>query len=157
MNEKLTKTRYDASREDVAAILGDAPKYRLDQVWQGMYTEFQEPLEITTISKDLRTRLNEALPSSLAPVSSSVSDRGDTTKFLWQLKNGGHKIESVLMHYADRATVCVSTQAGCAMACGFCATGQAGFTQTAIASLMPRRQFLSFADWFTPALAADPF
>ena len=129
MSEKLTKTRYDASREDVAAILGDAPKYRLDQVWQGLYTEFQEPLAITTISKDLRTRLDEALPSSLAPITSSVSDRGDTTKFLWQLKNGGHKIESVLMHYADRATVCVSTQAGCAMACGFCATGQAGFTR----------------------------
>ena len=129
MSEKLTKTRYDASREDVAAILGDAPKYRLDQVWQGLYTEFQEPLEITTISKDLRTRLNEALPSSLAPLTSSISDRGDTTKFLWQLKNGGHKIESVLMHYADRATVCVSTKAGCAMACGFCATGQAGFTR----------------------------
>ena len=129
MSEKLTKTRYDASREDVAAILGDAPKYRLDQVWRGLYTEFQEPLEITTISKDLRTRLDEALPSSLAPITSSVSYRGDTTKFLWQLKNGGHKIESVLMHYQDRATVCVSTQAGCAMACGFCATGQAGFSR----------------------------
>ena len=112
MTEKLTKTRYDASREDVTEILGNAPKYRLDQVWQGLYTEFQEPLEITTISKDLRTRLDEALPSSLIAVTSSVSDRGDTTKFLWQLKNGGHKIESVLMHYADRATVCVSTQAG---------------------------------------------
>ena len=129
MTEKLIKTRYDASREDIAALLGDTPKYRLDQVWQGLYTEFQEPLEITTISKDLRTRLDKALPSSLVPLTSSVSDRGDTTKFLWQLANGGHKIESVLMHYADRATVCVSTQAGCAMACGFCATGQAGFTR----------------------------
>ncbi len=86
LTEKLTKTRYDASREDIATILGDAPKYRLDQVWQGLYTEFQEPLEITTISKDLRTRLDKALPSSLAPITSSVSDRGDTTKFLWQLK-----------------------------------------------------------------------
>ncbi|HBQ52052.1 MAG TPA: 23S rRNA (adenine(2503)-C(2))-methyltransferase RlmN, partial [Acidimicrobium sp.] len=54
-------------------------------------------------------------------VTSRDSDRGGTTKFLWQLKNGQHKIESVLMHYQDRATVCVSTQAGCAMACGFCA------------------------------------
>ena len=126
---QLVKTRYDASREDIAAILGDAPKYRLDQVWQGLYTEFQAPLEITTVSKDLRTKLDAALPSGLELVTSRDSDRGGTTKFLWQLANGGHKIESVLMHYLDRATVCVSTQAGCAMACGFCATGQAGFSR----------------------------
>ena len=126
---QLVKSRYDASREDIAAIIGDAPKYRLDQIWQGLYTEFQAPLEITTISKDLRTKLDTALPSSLELVTSRDSDRGGTTKFLWQLANGGHKIESVLMHYQDRATVCVSTQAGCAMACGFCATGQAGFSR----------------------------
>ena len=56
----------------------------------------------------------------------SVSDGGDTVKFLWEL-DGGARVETVLMHYADRSTVCVSTQAGCAMACSFCATGQAGF------------------------------
>ncbi len=126
---QLVKSRYDASREDIAAIIGDAPKYRLDQIWQGLYTEFQAPLEITTISKEMRTKLDTALPSSLELVTSRDSDRGGTTKFLWQLANGGHKIESVLMHYQDRATVCVSTQAGCAMACGFCATGQAGFSR----------------------------
>jgi len=49
-------------------------------------------------------------------------------KFLWEL-DGGSRIETVLMLYRDRATVCVSSQAGCAMACGFCATGQAGFTR----------------------------
>ena len=126
MSTRIAIGRYDAGREDIAAIVGDGPKYRIDQIWQGMYTEFLEPLEITTISKELRTRLDTALPSSLVPVTSSDSDRGDTTKFLWQLSNGGHRIESVLMHYAERATVCVSTQAGCAMGCGFCATGQAG-------------------------------
>jgi 23S rRNA (adenine2503-C2)-methyltransferase len=62
-------------------------------------------------------------------VTTSISDKGDTVKFLWSLVNGGHPIETVLMHYRDRATVCVSTQAGCAMACGFCATGQAGFSR----------------------------
>ena len=55
-----------------------------------------------------------------------VSDAGDTVKLLWALE-GGARIESVLMLYPGRATVCVSSQAGCAMACGFCATGQAGF------------------------------
>ncbi|NQV96822.1 MAG: 23S rRNA (adenine(2503)-C(2))-methyltransferase RlmN [Acidimicrobiaceae bacterium] len=129
VSTKIAVGRYDASREDIAAIVGDGPKYRIDQIWQGMYREFLEPLEITTISKELRTRIDTALPNSLVPVTSSDSDRGDTTKFLWQLSNGGHRIESVLMHYAERATVCVSTQAGCAMGCGFCATGQAGFTR----------------------------
>ncbi|MEY3339197.1 MAG: ribosomal large subunit methyltransferase, partial [Actinomycetota bacterium] len=94
---QLVKSRYDASREDIASILGDAPKYRLDQIWQGLYTEFQAPLEITTISKDLRSKLDAALPSSLELVTARDSDRGGTTKFLWQLKNGGYKIESVLM------------------------------------------------------------
>jgi 23S rRNA (adenine2503-C2)-methyltransferase len=55
-----------------------------------------------------------------------VSDAGDTVKWLWSLGDG-RQVETVLMLYRDRATVCVSSQAGCAMRCGFCATGQAGF------------------------------
>ncbi|MFM8776261.1 MAG: 23S rRNA (adenine(2503)-C(2))-methyltransferase RlmN, partial [Actinomycetota bacterium] len=129
MATNLTVSRYDASREDIAELLGEGPNYRLDQIWRGLYVDFQAPLEITTISKDLRAKVDSAFKASLIEVSSSVSDRGDTTKFLWQLVDGGYKIESVLMHYAERATVCVSTQAGCAMACGFCATGQAGFNR----------------------------
>jgi 23S rRNA (adenine2503-C2)-methyltransferase len=76
----------------------------------------------------LRAELADRLPSALHPVTESVSDRGDTVKFLWEL-DGGSRIETVLMLYRDRATVCISSQAGCAMACGFCATGQAGFTR----------------------------
>jgi 23S rRNA (adenine2503-C2)-methyltransferase len=49
-------------------------------------------------------------------------------KYLWDWHDGS-RIETVLMLYPDRVTVCVSSQAGCAMACGFCATGQAGFTR----------------------------
>jgi 23S rRNA (adenine2503-C2)-methyltransferase len=64
----------------------------------------------------------------LTAITESVSDHGDTVKFLWGL-DGGARIETVLMLYPDRATVCVSSQAGCAMGCGFCATGQAGFTR----------------------------
>jgi 23S rRNA (adenine2503-C2)-methyltransferase len=70
--------------------------------------------------------LAAALPSSLESVTESVSDGGDTVKWLWKLADSA-LIETVLMHYRDRSTVCVSTQAGCAMGCGFCATGQAGF------------------------------
>ena len=53
---------------------------------------------------------------------------GQTVKWLWALADGA-RVETVLMHYPDRATVCVSSQAGCAMGCSFCATGQAGFTR----------------------------
>ncbi|MCU1361533.1 MAG: rlmN, partial [Ilumatobacteraceae bacterium] len=57
-----------------------------------------------------------------------VNDGGDTVKYLWELADSS-RIETVLMLYPDRVTVCVSSQAGCAMGCGFCATGQAGFTR----------------------------
>jgi 23S rRNA (adenine2503-C2)-methyltransferase len=67
-----------------------------------------------------------ALPRALREVTRQSADDGQTTKWLWSL-NDGAEIETVLMHYPDRVTVCVSTQAGCAMACQFCATGQAGF------------------------------
>jgi 23S rRNA (adenine2503-C2)-methyltransferase len=77
----------------------------------------------------LRTRISNELPESLIEVTRSTSKDGDTVKFLWNLLEGNHPIETVLMYYEDRATVCVSTQAGCAMACGFCATGQAGFSR----------------------------
>ena len=54
------------------------------------------------------------------------ADNGTTVKWLFELADG-QAVETVLMHYPGRSTVCVSSQAGCAMACGFCATGQAGF------------------------------
>ena len=57
-----------------------------------------------------------------------MADGGDTVKWLWSLSDGA-RVETVLMDYPDRVTVCVSSQAGCAMGCQFCATGQAGFTR----------------------------
>jgi len=124
----MTLTRYSISRDDLTSLLPDQPRYRVDQVWKGLFQELSTPGEMTNLPKDLRARLEADLPTALSPVTESVSDRGDTVKFLWEL-DGGSRIETVLMLYRDRATVCVSTQAGCAMACGFCATGQAGFTR----------------------------
>jgi 23S rRNA (adenine2503-C2)-methyltransferase len=121
-------TRFDVERDQLAALLDGEPRYRLDQVWSGLYQQLQSPAELTNVPKALRARLEEVLPEALTPVTEQISDRGDTVKFLWQLA-GGSRIETVLMLYPGRATVCVSTQAGCAMACGFCATGQAGFTR----------------------------
>ena len=123
-----TPARYGATREDLAGLLDEEPRYRLDQVWDGLYTQLADPAEITNLPRALRARLEAELPTALVPVTESVSDSGDTDKILWEL-DGGSRIETVLMLYPERATVCVSSQAGCAMACGFCATGQAGFTR----------------------------
>ena len=119
-------TRYGVNRAELAAALDGEPRYRLDQLWSGLYEQLADPGEITNLPKSLRARLADDLPLALAAVTESVSDSGDTVKFLWEL-DGGSRVETVLMLYRDRATVCVSSQAGCAMACGFCATGQAGF------------------------------
>jgi len=123
-----TATRYDLTRDEFGQLLTGEPRYRLDQVWAGLYEQLADPSDITNLPKALRARLDAELPMALELVAESVSDQGDTVKYLWELDGGG-RIETVLMLYPDRATVCVSSQAGCAMACGFCATGQAGFTR----------------------------
>lgn len=119
-------TRYGIDRDALAVLLADQPRYRIDQIWEGWYRQFRASDELTNLPKALRARLDAELPTALTLVTRSVSDDGDTTKFLWRLHDGA-TVETVLMLYPDRATVCISTQAGCAMACGFCATGQAGF------------------------------
>ncbi len=116
---------YDLDRGALDQLLDGEPRYRLDQAWTGLYDQLLAPADITTLPKSLRSSL-EAVPTALRSVTESVSDDGDTVKWLWELPDGT-RIETVLMHYDDRSTVCISSQAGCAMACGFCATGQAGF------------------------------
>jgi 23S rRNA (adenine2503-C2)-methyltransferase len=122
----LPRSRYDWTRAELGDLLGGEPRYRVDQVWQGLYQRGSEPAAWTNVPMALRTRVAEALPPALAPATESVSNDGETVKWLWTLADG-RQVESVLMRYPDRATVCVSSQAGCAMACSFCATGQAGF------------------------------
>ena len=68
------------------------------------------------------------LPPLLTEVRHLKTDKGDTIKFLWRLFDGA-LVESVLMRYPGRITLCVSSQAGCGMNCPFCATGQAGLTR----------------------------
>jgi 23S rRNA (adenine2503-C2)-methyltransferase len=119
-------SRYDVDQAELGALLEGEPAYRVRQVWEGLYAQHAELNDLTTLPKALRARLASELPSALTEVTESVSDDGETVKWLWSLR-GGASVETVLMHYKDRSTVCVSTQAGCAMACGFCATGQAGF------------------------------
>jgi 23S rRNA (adenine2503-C2)-methyltransferase len=118
---------YEYSREELAELLVDEPRYRLDQLWQGLWVDGLAIEGITTIPKTLRTKLAEAFPSSLEVLNDVASDHGATRKWVFRLEDGS-TIETVLMHYDDRVTVCVSSQAGCAMGCTFCATGQMGFS-----------------------------
>ncbi|MGZ4678573.1 MAG: 23S rRNA (adenine(2503)-C(2))-methyltransferase RlmN [Ilumatobacteraceae bacterium] len=117
---------YEPSREQLTSLLDGEPRYRLDQIWQGLYQQFSAPEDMTNLPKALRVKLAEVLTPALQVVVRRVSDGGDTVKYLWELHDG-RRIETVLMLYPDRVTVCVSSQVGCAMGCGFCATGQAGF------------------------------
>jgi 23S rRNA (adenine2503-C2)-methyltransferase len=124
-------SRYDHSRDAIAAVLadhGETRPYRAGQLWDALYAHGADPADVTTLPKELRRRLadDDRLAPALAVAHESVTEGGDTVKWLWSLADG-RQIETVLMHYPDRSTVCISSQAGCAMACGFCATGQAGF------------------------------
>ena len=119
---------YDLTRGELDLLLADQPAFRARQVWDGLHGRVLRPEEMTDLPVALRTRLGDALPRALREVSRRSADDGQTTKWLWALHDGA-QVETVLMHYPDRVTVCVSTQAGCAMACQFCATGQAGFAR----------------------------
>jgi 23S rRNA (adenine2503-C2)-methyltransferase len=119
---------YEYTRDELAELLVGEPRYRVDQVWHGLWSEGQVISEITTIPKALRTRLHDQFPASVEVANDVSSDGGATRKWVFRLHDGA-TIETVLMSYDDRVTVCVSSQAGCAMGCTFCATGQAGFTR----------------------------
>jgi len=119
-------TRYQLTREELAELLDDQPSYRVDQLWKGLYDEGLDIEKISTLPMALREQLSSLLPVALYDRVERVSEEGETHKWLWGLADGD-AVETVLMHYTGRSTVCVSSQAGCAMACGFCATGQEGF------------------------------
>jgi 23S rRNA (adenine2503-C2)-methyltransferase len=123
-------SRYDLTRDDLSTLLADEPAYRATQVHEGLFRRLAEPNQLTELPRTLRERL--ALDSAFAPAleiaTEQVADGGRTRKWLFRLADGA-AIETVLMHYPRHATVCVSSQAGCAMACTFCATGDAGFSR----------------------------
>src|ERR1700688_2747962 len=119
---------YEYAKDELAELLVGEPRYRVDQVWHGLWSEGQALEGITTIPKALRAQLAQRFPPSLDVVNDVSSDHGATRKWVFSLFDGA-TIETVLMGYEDRVTVCVSSQAGCAMGCTFCATGQAGLTR----------------------------
>ncbi|CAG4922535.1 MULTISPECIES: 23S rRNA (adenine(2503)-C(2))-methyltransferase RlmN [Acidithrix] len=121
-------TLFDLGRSELKGLIENEPRYRFDQIWNGLYKNYSLPSELTTLPKALREHLSSLGEMSLALSEKEVlfTDDKKTIKTLYSLSDS-REIESVLMAYSDRVTLCVSSQAGCAMGCVFCATGQAGF------------------------------
>jgi 23S rRNA (adenine2503-C2)-methyltransferase len=121
---------YDLTLPEIKTLLADLgePDYRARQLWEGLYHHFwNDPALFTQLPDRLRSKLAEAMQfEALTPTTTLQSADGETVKTLFQLHDG-RAIEAVLMRYEKRNTLCISTQAGCAMGCVFCATGQMGF------------------------------
>jgi 23S rRNA (adenine2503-C2)-methyltransferase len=154
----VTRSLYDLDGGQLAALVAEAgePPYRARQLTHWLDTRRQpDPRAMTNLPRGLRTRLSERFAGAgLTLDRHQAGDDGWTHKLLFRLP-GGDAVESVLMFYkrgglrpsrspqdpmvareddweggpGGRATVCISTQAGCAMGCTFCATGQFGFTR----------------------------
>jgi 23S rRNA (adenine2503-C2)-methyltransferase len=118
-----------AGRRSAVADLGQ-PGFRADQLSRHYFGRLtDDPAQMTDLPGELRGELTAALlPQLLTPERQLACDQGKTRKTLWRAFDGAY-VESVLMRYPDRVTMCVSSQAGCGMACPFCATGQAGLTR----------------------------
>lgn len=106
------------------------PGFRAKQLSTHYFTHYtSDPAAMTDLPAAQRDELVAGLlPPLLTEVRRLRTDNGDTIKFLWKLHDGA-LVESVLMRYPGRITLCVSSQAGCGMNCPFCATGQAGLTR----------------------------
>jgi 23S rRNA (adenine2503-C2)-methyltransferase len=106
------------------------PAFRARQIWEWVYKRFAASFaEMTNLPRDLRDRLDaEATVSPLAVASEAISRARDTRKVLFRLHDG-QTVEAVLMLYEGRRTLCISSQAGCAMGCTFCATAQGGLAR----------------------------
>jgi len=115
--------------QDLALSLGQ-PRYRADQLYQWLYVSLAAELgAMHNLPQPLREQLGQiAEVHTLAPLQEAVSPDGLTRKVLFALPDG-ETIESVLMRYEKRNTICLSTQVGCPVGCPFCATGQSGFTR----------------------------
>ncbi|MGI8458637.1 MAG: 23S rRNA (adenine(2503)-C(2))-methyltransferase RlmN [Propionibacteriaceae bacterium] len=117
----------DKAERTAAVVESGLPAYRAQQVSTHYFEHLStDPTEWTDLPAAIRGELGERLLPALMTAVNTLRCDGDTTvKTLWKLYDGA-LVESVLMRYPDRVTMCVSSQAGCGMACPFCATGQGG-------------------------------
>jgi len=123
---------FDLDYEELSKVIRswDEPAYRTQQIWQGIFQKFwNNPEEFTTLSLSLRKKLDQKyIFGVLNPEKDLQSNDGSTRKILYRLEDNA-AIETVLMGYTDRNTVCISSQVGCGMGCKFCATGNMGFVR----------------------------
>lgn len=125
-------TLHDLTLEELEARLTSdgLPRYRARQIFAWAYQQLAESYdEMTVLPKALRAELPDRLEMTrLELVRTIETDDGQTRKLLFRTFDGEH-LETVLMFYPDRTTVCVSCQVGCAVGCSFCATGMMGLTR----------------------------
>lgn len=117
---------YLHAPEELGDLLADEPSYRVDQLRRWLY---QTPVLDAGDMTNLPAATRESIGHRLWPFRvefEQSADAGRTKKWLFRARDGA-AIETVLMGYPRRATLCISSQAGCALACTFCATGQFGF------------------------------
>ncbi len=117
---------YQLDPDDLGALLPGQPAYRAGQLREWLYDHpVLDPEQMTNLPAELRESLRDRLWPFTVEIEQSADD-GRTRKWLFRSPDGA-SIETVLMGYKRRTTLCISSQAGCAMACTFCATGQFGF------------------------------
>src|ERR1700739_113536 len=119
----------EQGRAAAVAELG-LPAFRAKQLGHQYYGRLiADPRQMTDLPAAVRDLIAEAMfPDLLTAATEVACDAGRTRKTLWRAVDGA-AVESVLMRYPQRNTVCISSQAGCGMACPFCATGQGGLTR----------------------------
>jgi 23S rRNA (adenine2503-C2)-methyltransferase len=124
---------YDLDRTDIKELLASwkQPAFRANQIWEGLYKNLKSsPAEWSNLPGLLKTRMeDDSIFQGLTPIDTLQSSDGETIKTLFTTKDG-KSVEAVLMKYDQRRTLCISSQAGCAMGCVFCATGQMGFSRS---------------------------
>ncbi|MGB3713663.1 MAG: 23S rRNA (adenine(2503)-C(2))-methyltransferase RlmN [Candidatus Promineifilaceae bacterium] len=123
---------YDLSLDELTSLVSDLgePSFRSIQIWQWLYKRYAVDYQsMTNLPRSFRDNLRNILPfpePEIVAFQRSTDEHAE--KVLYKLPDGNH-IEAVLMRYKKRRTLCISTQAGCAMGCVFCATGQMGFAR----------------------------
>ena len=119
----------EQGRQEICAEMG-LPKFRVSQLANHYFNHLStDPADFTDFPAAGRAEAAQRFfPELITPVTVQEADRGTTIKTLWELFDGS-RIESVLMRYPSRATLCISSQVGCGMGCPFCATGQLGLTR----------------------------
>jgi len=152
---KTLSSLLDLSLPELTAAVVELgqPAYRARQIWQWIYRHFVVDFdEMTNLPQGLRRTLAEEwIISPLAPVTRNLSSAADTQKVLFRLADG-QTVETVLMLYDRRRTLCISSQAGCAMGCTFCATAQGGLARNLTAGEIVA-QVLYFARYLAGAVA----